>query len=168
MAFFTPYGIHTEIRLSATPARGPPAALESLAERPCGMACRLSAAWLRRLRPSLAAKPHKGSACAGLSRQQRATLVDHWQAYGLHTRALSALLPPLVASLVNSGLHPRAAGASIGSSSLPRREAPLIFGQIGNRFRSGWRFFRSGGRVIDLVNPHIFLQNFHVLFMQNK
>ena len=115
MAFFTPYGIHTEIRLSATPARGPPAALESLAIAHGGMACRLSAAWLRRLRPSLAAKPHKGSACAGLSRQQRATLVDHWQAYGLHTRALSALLPPLVASLVNSGLHPRAAGASIGS-----------------------------------------------------
>ena len=43
-----------------------------------------------------------------------------------------------------------------------------IFGQIGNRFRSGWRLFRSGGRVIDLVNPHIFLQNFHVLIMRNK
>ena len=77
MAFFVPYGIHAEIWLNATPVRRPRAAFESRGGRAPGFKCspNLHRAWhggVAATAPPLpAAKPHRGSACAGLSRYRR-------------------------------------------------------------------------------------------------
>jgi len=174
VAFFMPYGIHTEIRPSATPVRSSPGPEFRAWLVTCpGALRRLTArrwrVWRRWPRPSLLPNITRAQGvlpCHAAARRARRSLT------GLRAADRGRCLPscrPWWLSWWIAASIPRAVGASIWVF-LPRRVAPSIdsqqtakphaFGWIGNRFRSGPPFFRSGGRVIYLVNPPIFFAKF--------